>query len=139
MKEVEPSGGDGSEGEREDPEMQKWTRWQAWVAAVAGICAALSPLVIEMGDTATWTMVVLGVVTAAVALGSMAMADDRISAYALVLMGVLFIGSPWVLDVASTDNDIAVTAWILGAVTLVAGLLSLPEVEQRMHHRAIPH
>ena len=102
--------------------MQKWTRWQAWVAAVAGICAALSPLVIEMGDTATWTMVVLGVVTAAVALGSMAMEDDRISAYALVLMGVLFIGSPWVLDVASTDNDIAVTAWILGAVTLVAGL-----------------
>ena len=48
--------------------MQKWTRWQAWVAAVAGALAALSPLVIEMGDTATWTMVVLGVVTAAVAL-----------------------------------------------------------------------
>ncbi|WP_158305674.1 MULTISPECIES: SPW repeat protein [unclassified Nocardioides] len=92
-----------------------------------------------MDDAATWTMVVLGVVTAAVALGSMAMSEDRVTGYALVLMGVLFVGSPWVMDVASTDNDMAVTAWIVGAVTVVAGLLSLPGIEQRMHHRLIPH
>ncbi|ABL81836.1 conserved hypothetical protein [Nocardioides sp. JS614] len=119
--------------------MQMWTRWQAWAAFVAGACAALSPLFIEMDDAATWTMVVLGVVTAAVALGSMAMSEDRVTGYALVLMGVLFVGSPWVMDVASTDNDMAVTAWIVGAVTVVAGLLSLPGIEQRMHHRLIPH
>ncbi|WP_300375945.1 SPW repeat protein [Nocardioides sp.] len=92
-----------------------------------------------MDDAATWTMVVLGVVTAAVALGSMAMSEDRVTGYALVLMGVLFVGSPWVMDLASTDNDMAVTAWIVGAVTVVAGLLSLPGIEQRMHHRLIPH
>ena len=135
----EPLHSDGSEGESEGPEMQKFTRWQAWVALVAGVAAALSPLVIEMDDTATWTMVVLGVVTAAVALGSMAMGENAMGAYALVLLGVLFVGTPWVLDVASTDNDIAVTAWIVGAVTLLAGLLDLPQVEERMHHRAIPH
>lgn len=119
--------------------MQKWMRWQVWAALVAGVCAALSPLVIEMDDGATWTMVVLGLVTAAVALWSLAMAEERMTAYALVLMGVLFIGSPWALDVASTDNDIAVTAWIIGAVIAVAGLLCMPAVEEKMHHRPIPH
>jgi SPW repeat-containing protein len=119
--------------------MQKWMRWQVLAALVAGACAALSPLFIEMDDGATWTMVVLGVVTAAVAVWSLAMSEERMTAYALLLLGVLFIGAPWALDVASTDNDIAVDAWIIGAVVAIAGVLTLPAVEERMHHRPIPH
>jgi len=118
--------------------MQKWTRWQDWVAFVAGAYAALSPIWTDTDNTATWTMVVLGVVTAAVSLWSLAMPDDRISEYALVLMGVLFIASPWVMGFDDIVN-MALTAWVVGAVTAMAGVLGMPEVEQRMHHRPIAH
>ena len=118
--------------------MQKWTRWQDWVAFVAGAYAALSPIWTETSTDATWTMVVLGVVTAAVSLWSLAKPDDRISEYALVLMGVLFIASPWVMGFDNLNN-MALTAWIVGAVTAIAGVLGMPEVDERMHHRAIPH
>ena len=115
--------------------MQKWTRWQAWVALAAGAYAALSPLWTQTSDRATWTIVVLGVVTAALALWSLAMSEDRISEYALMLMGVLFIVSPWVMGFHRLD-DMALTAWIVGAVTLVAGVLGMPQVDDRMHmHR----
>jgi hypothetical protein len=120
--------------------MQKWTRWQVWVALLAGAYAALSPIWTETDNTATWTMVVLGVVTAAVSLWSLAMAEDRISEYALVLLGALFIASPWVMGFDHIDN-MALTAWIVGAVTAIAGVLGMPDVEQRMHlrHRPIAH
>jgi peptidoglycan/LPS O-acetylase OafA/YrhL len=120
--------------------MQKWTRWQVWVALLAGAYAALSPIWTETDNTATWTMVVLGVVTAAVSLWSLAMAEDRFSEYALVLVGALFIASPWVMGFDHIDN-MALTAWIVGAVTAIAGVLGMPDVEQRMHlrHRPIAH
>jgi uncharacterized membrane protein HdeD (DUF308 family) len=122
--------------------MQKWTRWPAWVALLAGAYAALSPLWTRTNDTATWTMVALGVVTAAIALWSLAMAEDRISEYALIVMGVLFIVSPWVMNFERLDN-IAMTAWVVGAITLVAGVLAMPQVESRMHmgrhHGPIAH
>lgn len=120
--------------------MQKWTRWQAWVALLAGAYAALSPLWTQTSDTATQTMVVLGVVTAVIALWSLAMSEDRISEYVLVLMGVLFMASPWVMGFDHID-DMVLTALIVGAVTIISGVLSTPEVEERMHihHRPITH
>jgi hypothetical protein len=118
--------------------MRKWTRWQDWVAFAAGAYAALSPIWTDTDNTATRTMVVLGVVTVAVSLWSLAMPDDRISELALVLMGVLFIASPWVMGFDDIDN-MALTAWIVGAVTAITGLLGMPEVDTRMHHRPIAH
>ena len=118
--------------------MQKWTRWQDWVALVAGVYAALSPLWTVTDDAATWTMVVLGVVTAAVSLWSLAMPEDRISEYAVVLMGLLFIVSPWVMAFDNLD-EMALTAWIVGAVVALAGVLGMPEVDKRMHHRPLTH
>ena len=120
--------------------MRKWTRWPVWVALSAGAYAALSPLWTETDTTATRTMVVLGVVTAAIALWSLAMSENRISEYALMLMGVLFIASPWVMGFERLDN-IALTAWIVGAVTVLAGVLGMPQVEDRMHmhHGPIAH
>ena len=117
--------------------MQKWTRWQDWVAFVAGCYAALSPIWTETDNMATWTMVVLGVVTAAVSLWSLAMPADRISEYSLLLLGVLFIASPWVMAFDNIEQ-MALTAWVVGGVTLIAGLLALPEVN-KMHRTVIPH
>jgi len=118
----------------------KWTRWPAWVGLLVGAYAALSPLWTATENTATWTMVVLGVVTAAVSLWMLAMPEDRISEYALMLLGVLFIASPWVMGFEHLDA-LAMTAWIVGALTIVAGVLAMPEVEERMHlhHRPIAH
>lgn len=118
--------------------MQKWTRWQDWVTFVAGGFAALAPLWADTDTTATWTMVILGVVTAAVSLWALAMPEDRISEYGLLLLGVLFIASPWVMGFTDLDN-MALTAWIVGAVTVVAGLLALPEIDKRMHRTPIAH
>ena len=119
--------------------MAKWTRWQGWVALLAGAYAALSPLWTDTSTTATRTLVVLGVLTAAVALWSLAMPAQRFAAYALVLMGALFIASPWVMGFDHL-NDITLTALIVGAVTVISGVLSMPEVEERMHfHRPITH
>jgi hypothetical protein len=118
--------------------MQKWTRWQAWAAFVAGAYAALSPIWTETDNKATWTMVVLGVVTVAVSLWSLVLPEEKNSEYALVLMGVLFIASPWVMGF-NDINNMALTAWIAGAVTVIAGVLGMPEVEHRMHHRPIAH
>jgi len=117
--------------------MQKWTRWQAWMALLAGAYAALSPIWTATDDRATQTMVALGVVTVAISLWSLAMSEDRISEYALVLMGALFIASPWVMGFDNI-NDMAMTAWIVGAITVLAGVLEVPQVEQRMHMRHGP-
>ena len=115
--------------------MPKWTRWQAWMALLAGAYAALSPLWTATNDTATQTMVALGVVTMAVSLWTLARPEDQIAEYALVLMGVLFIASPWVMDFVNIDN-MAMTAWIVGAITVLAGVLEVPQIEQKMHmHR----
>ncbi|WP_183407977.1 SPW repeat protein [Nocardioides pocheonensis] len=118
--------------------MQKWTRWQDWVTLVAGAYAALAPLWTKTENKATWTMVVLGVVTVAVSLWALAMPEDRISEYGLVLLGVLFIASPWVMSFDNLDR-MALTAWIVGAVTLIFGVLALPQIDQRMHRTPIPH
>lgn len=120
--------------------MQKWTRWQVWLALLAGAYAALSPVWTTTDTTATRTMVVLGVATVAVSLWSLAMSEDRISEYALMVMGALFIASPWVMGFDNL-NDMALAAVIVGVVTLVAGVLAMPQVEHRMHlhHGPIAH
>lgn len=118
--------------------MQKWTRWQAWVALVAGAYAALSPLWTDTSEIATWTMVVLGSVTVAGSLWSLARPEERITELALVVMGALFVVSPWVMGFDHLA-DMALTAWLVGAVTAIAGVLGMPEVEERMHHRPIAH
>ena len=115
--------------------MQKWARWQVWAALLAGAYAALSPIWTETDDRATQTMVALGVVTVAVSLWSLAMSEDRVSEYALMVLGVLFIASPWVMGFDDIDA-MATTAWVVGVVTALAGVLAMPQVEERMHiHR----
>jgi hypothetical protein len=36
-------------------------------------------------------------------------------------------------------DNMALTAWVVGAVTLVAGLLALPEIDRHLHRAPIPH
>lgn len=120
--------------------MQKWTRWQDWAALVAGVYALLSPIWTVTTTTATWTMVVLGAVTAAVALWSLALPDDRNSEVTHMIMGVLLFISPWVMGFAGLTG-MAWTAWITGVVAFVAGALAMPASNRLhlQHHPAATH
>jgi hypothetical protein len=51
------------------------------------------------------------------------------------VLGVLFIIAPWVMGFAGI-GAMAITAWVVGAATLVAGLLALP-VSNRLHHQPL--
>ena len=113
--------------------MQKWTRWQDWVAVVAGAYALLSPIWTTTTTRASWTMVVLGVITALVALASLTMPGNLVVEGAVAVLGVLFFIAPWVMGFSGTTG-IAVTAWVVGIITFVVGAWALPETN-RLHHQ----
>jgi hypothetical protein len=105
--------------------MQKWTRWQDWAVLVVGAYALLSPIWTDTTTKATWTVVILGAVTAVVSLWSLADPASVSSEWGHAVMGVLLFVSPWVMGFSGTDG-IAWTAWITGAIALVVGLAALP-------------
>jgi uncharacterized membrane protein YiaA len=116
--------------------MRKWTRWQDWVALVVGVYAFLSPIWTDTTMRTTWTMVVLGVITALVSLWSLAMPGDVISEGAHAVLGVLFFISPWVMGFTSL-NAMEITAWVVGVITFVVGLWALP-MSNKLHHTVAP-
>jgi membrane associated rhomboid family serine protease len=93
-------------------------------ALVAGVYAALSPIWTTTTGNAAATMITLGIITAAVALYSLARPEKIASEGLIALMGLLFILSPWVMGFTDTQA-ISVTAWIVGAVALLAGAADL--------------
>ena len=113
--------------------MRRWTRWQDWVALVVGVYAALAPIWTETDNKTTWTMVILGAVTAVVSVWSLAMPDDRISEYIHAALGVLFFVSPWAMQFTDL-NAMSYTAWAVGLITFVMGVWALPQVQERLHH-----
>jgi hypothetical protein len=101
--------------------MRKSAHSQDIAALLAGVYAALSPIwTTTPTGKATGTMIALGVVTAAVALFSLARPDLIASEGLIALMGLLFVISPWVMGFSDT-RALSVTAWIVGAVALLAG------------------
>jgi hypothetical protein len=101
---------------------------------IAGIYAALSPIwTVDPADNkAMITMITLGVLTAALALGALYRPSVAIDSL-IALMGVLFVVSPWVMDFNTGFTALAWTAWIVGGVSLLAGAgeFQLQRSEQR--------
>ncbi|MGZ4427328.1 MAG: SPW repeat protein [Nocardioidaceae bacterium] len=118
--------------------MQKWSRWQDYVALVAGAYAVLSPIWTDTTTKATWTMIVLGVITAGVSVRSLIKPADVISEGAHAVLGVLFFISPWVMGFSGT-SAMAWTAWIVGVVTFAVGLWALPETNKLHQGLATSH
>ncbi|NMM22303.1 MAG: SPW repeat protein [Phycicoccus sp.] len=99
-------------------------KFLGWAALIAGLYAAVSPIWVNYpADTnkGLYTMIGLGVITAALAIAALyrpGVATDSL----IALMGVLFIVAPWVMSFSDTAyRPMAWTAWIVGAVSLVAG------------------
>ena len=104
--------------------MSKWTHPQGLAALIVGVYAALSPIwTTHPSGKAMYTMITLGVITAVLALVSLA-SPGRIAFEGLIaLMGLLFIISPWVMSFTpgAGYTAFAWTAWAVGIVALVAG------------------
>jgi hypothetical protein len=113
--------------------MKKSLHPQDVITLIAGIYAFLSPIWTTTTGRATGTMIVLGIITALLSLGELARPDLLAVEGLTALLGVLFIISPWVMGFASTTMPMAITAWIVGAVTLV---VSLADVQFTRTHRA---
>ena len=109
-----------------------WRRWQDWVAVVAGVYAFLSPIWTPTLSKATTTLVILGIVAAVVGLVSLARPGMVALEWVMVVVGVLMFIAPWVIGFTAMAG-MAWTAWIVGVVLIVVGLLALPE-SNRIHH-----
>lgn len=112
--------------------MRSWSRWQDWVALVAGVYAFLSPIWTATVTRATVALLVLGIITAAAALASLARPKAVLLDGLVSLLGVVFFISPWVLSFHSIKGA-AWTAWVVGVVAFVVGLWALPTVNRARH------
>jgi hypothetical protein len=110
--------------------MNRWTRWQDWVALVAGAYAILSPIWTTMIAAATGTLILLGIIIVLTALASLAEPGAVMLQSLMAAVGVVVFVSPWVMGFASTTSMAAWTAWIVGAVSAIVGLLAVPASNQ---------
>jgi hypothetical protein len=114
--------------------MRQWTHPQGLAALLAGIYAVLCPIwtTTPIENNAQYTMITLGILTAVLALFSLAM-PDRVAFEGLIaLMGLLFLLAPWVIGFTGF-TALSWTAWIVGAVALLAGAADLQMT--RSEHR----
>jgi hypothetical protein len=103
-------------------------RWQDYVVLLAGIYALLSPIWTDTTNRtgkATGTLIVLGVLTAIVALVALAKPALRGTDELTALFGVLLFISPWVMGYDS-HAGLAWTAWAVGVITFIASVWAVP-------------
>jgi hypothetical protein len=112
--------------------MRKWAHPQDFAALLAGVYAALSPIWTTSTSRSTSTMVVLGVITALLAAGSLYRPDMMAFEGALAAMGVLFFIAPWVMGFSGTA-PMAWTAWVVGLVTFAVGARDV-QLTRTAHH-----
>ncbi|MCP2166978.1 SPW repeat protein [Goodfellowiella coeruleoviolacea] len=105
--------------------VKPWTRWQDWAEVVLGVVALLSPIWLSVSTAATWTMVVLGVLIAIDGLWSLAAPGTVASEWIQIVLGVLLFISPWVMGYSALTGA-AWTSWIIGVLTVIAGVAALP-------------
>jgi hypothetical protein len=119
--------------------MKRWAHPQDFIALAVGVYAVLSPIWTTTENKATTTMIVLGIVTAGLALLSLARPGFLAEGF-MALIGVLFIVSPWVMSFNDT-HPIAWTAWIAGAVTFLVGVsdISVTKLSHRGGGLAASH
>lgn len=108
-----------------DTSTRPWARPQDWVEVVLGVVAALSPLWLGTNATVVVTLIVLGVLIALDGLLSLAMPGLVYGEWVQIVLGVLLFISPWVLGF-TVFSGASWTAWIIGALTVIAGAAALP-------------
>ena len=94
------------------------------IPLVVGIYAVLAPIWTSTTTKTTWTMIVLGGVTAILALAEMFRPDMMSVEGLMALMGVLFFIAPWVMGFTDL-RAMSWTAWVAGVITAAVGAADL--------------
>lgn len=104
-------------------EAAPWTRIPDWVSLVAGGYLAVSPLWVSDEVEASWSMLVIGVAIAVMAVIALMMPGAYIDEWMTAAGGVVAIVAPWVFDF---HGAAAWTSHIVGLVVVGAALAALP-------------
>ncbi|NIH78911.1 SPW repeat protein [Amycolatopsis viridis] len=102
-----------------------WTRPHDWAEVVLGLVALLTPLWASTDNAAMWTMIVLGALIALDGLLSLAVPGLVYGEGLQVVLGALLFIAPWVMTYTGLGVA-AWSSWIIGALTVIAGLAALP-------------
>lgn len=102
-----------------------WSRWEDWGAVVLGVVTALSPILLSTSTAARTTMIVLGVLTVAVGLWSLAQPGMMATEYITLALGVLLFISPWVMSYTAFTGA-AWTSWVIGVLEVAVAAVAVP-------------
>lgn len=108
----------------------RWVRWQDWVAGVLGLYLILAPLWTTTTASATSTMLIIGILLLISSAWSLAFPKSMTAEYAHILLGVLLFIAPWPMGYAAFGGA-AWTSWVVGVLTVLAGLAALPSAHGR--------
>ncbi|MBL1075556.1 SPW repeat protein [Nocardia sp. 2] len=107
-------------------------KMQDVLTVVLGAVAALSPVWVGHNDDARWSLVVLGAVIALGGLAHLAGYLGGVVDYVVAVAGVLLFISPWVMGFTDYSGA-SWFAWVVGAVTTLLAVTSLPQVSSHLH------
>jgi uncharacterized membrane protein HdeD (DUF308 family) len=105
--------------------VRSWTRPYDWAEVVLGAVALLSPLWLDTGNAAKWSLIVLGALILLDGVASLARPNMVFGEGAQIILGVLLFIAPWVMGYTAL-NGASWSSWIVGALAVVAGAAALP-------------
>ncbi|SDP06513.1 SPW repeat-containing protein [Nakamurella panacisegetis] len=105
--------------------MKRFVRWEDWATLVIGAVIALSPLWLTTTSKATGSMIVLGILVAAVGLVNLVAPDVMALEWTGIVLGALLFLSPWIMNFHGLKAA-SWTAWIAGALVVLLSVAALP-------------
>ncbi|WP_051298359.1 SPW repeat protein [Arthrobacter castelli] len=112
-----------------------WRTWQNWVGVVVGVYTALCPIWTPAESIASMALIIGGLLIAIAGIFALGTPVVLMMDWLQAAMGLGLFISPWLM-VFSDELAAAVTAWIVGAITLVVGLHSTITVQKDMNRQA---
>ncbi|GAB3260258.1 SPW repeat protein [Arthrobacter pigmenti] len=98
-----------------------WRTWQNWVALVVGVYSAVCMIWTPAGATAGMALISGGLLIAIAAVFALGTPVVLIMDWVQAGLGLALFASPWLM-VFSDELAAALTAWIVGLITLAVGL-----------------
>ena len=115
-----------------------WSRWEDWVAVALGVVAALTPIWVTTNAAAASSLIVLGVLTAVIALWSLGQPGAIASEWITLVGGALLFLAPWVLGYSSLSGA-AWTSWVVGVINVIVAAAALPAANAAHRGLAAQH
>ncbi|GAB3462839.1 hypothetical protein GCM10027570_49540 [Streptomonospora sediminis] len=111
-------------------------RWADWLALITGIAVVISHIWHQMLGFDMVVLFLTGVLITFLACLSIIHPELFVAEAVLVAAGLFLIATPWILGF-DTSLAAALTSWIGGAITVLAGLANLPAATA-LYRRIVP-